>query len=433
MMKTRQKLDKYRIEKLLGQGGFASVYRAYDTIEGIRVALKVPHAQSMSGEFLADVRNEVRLTARMDHPNILPIKTASVIGKRLVIAYALGEQTLADRLTRRMSDRTAISLAEQIIDALAYAHHKRIIHCDVKPENFILFPGNWLRLVDFGISKFAVKTVQASGSGTVGYMAPEQAMGKPSFRSDVFSAGVVLYRMFSGRLPEWPFEWPLPGADRLKKKYHPDFLKFLRRALDLKPAKRFRDAEQMCDAFQRLKPRILREQARRNRRRNGRNERPDWKIFRQQQFKRQYGKLLEVRHTCKNCDGPVSESMQHCPWCGKSRRTHDDTTSFPLHCPSCRRGMKLDWSYCPWCYSGPVVPDESRSYSDRRYVTRCSNSKCKDKRLMPFMRYCPWCHRKVKRKWKINEGKAKCSRCDWGTLPEYWDYCPWCGKAHGRL
>jgi serine/threonine protein kinase len=97
-----------------------------------------------------------------------------------------------------------------MIEAVAYAHRQRIIHCDIKPENFILFPDNRLRLTDFGIARVAQNTVAGSGSGTVGYMAPEQAMGKPSMRSDVFSLGLVIYRMLTGQLPEWPFEWPPP-------------------------------------------------------------------------------------------------------------------------------------------------------------------------------------------------------------------------------
>ena len=82
-------------------------------------------------------------------------------------------------------DQFPVDLARQVLEAVAHAHEHRIIHCDIKPENFILFPGNRLRLTDFGISRLAARTVLASGSGTVGYVAPEQAMGRASFQSDV--------------------------------------------------------------------------------------------------------------------------------------------------------------------------------------------------------------------------------------------------------
>ncbi|MEX0704623.1 MAG: serine/threonine-protein kinase [Planctomycetales bacterium] len=258
LLKARQKLGKYRIERRLANGGFAVVYQAMDTIEGIRVALKVPHPQIIDDDVLQDFRSEVRMTARLDHPNILPLKDASFIDDRFVIVFPLGQKTLADRLTSRISLPTALDYAEQMIQGVAYAHRSRIVHCDIKPENFIIFAGNRLRLTDFGISKIAQETIRASGTGTVGYMAPEQAMGKPSLRSDVFSLGLILYRMLSGEWPEWPFAWPPPGYARLRAHTHPDLIQVLRRSISLDPRKRYRDANQMLEAFLPAKARALR-------------------------------------------------------------------------------------------------------------------------------------------------------------------------------
>jgi serine/threonine protein kinase len=255
--RARQRLGKYRIEKRLSEGGFATVYRAFDTIEGVRVALKIPTAMELSVEALRDFRREVRLAAKLEHPNILPLKDASLIDDYFVITFPLGERTLADRLSRRLSLRSALALSEQILEALAYAHQQHIIHCDVKPENMVLFAGDKLRLGDFGIAKFAQKTIKGSGTGTLGYMAPEQAMGKPSQRSDVFSAGLIIYRMLTGEWPEWPYSWPPPAIRKLRARIHPDFIAFLQKAIDVDPRKRFRDAEQMRNAFLRLKPRVL--------------------------------------------------------------------------------------------------------------------------------------------------------------------------------
>jgi serine/threonine-protein kinase len=267
LLKARQKLGKYRIERRLANGGFAVVYQALDTIEGIRVALKIPHPQIIDDEVLQDFRSEVRMTARLDHPNILPLKDASFIEGRFVIASPLGEKTLADRLMSRVSLPTALDYAEQMLHAVAYAHRSRIVHCDIKPENFIIFAGNRLRLTDFGISKIAAQeTIRASGTGTVGYMAPEQAMGKPSLRSDVFSLGLILYRMLAGEWPEWPFDWPPPGFARLRKQTHPDLIRVVRRAIALDPRRRYRDANEMLAAFLPAKEKALRHHELRRRR-----------------------------------------------------------------------------------------------------------------------------------------------------------------------
>lgn len=258
MIKTNQKLGKYRIERKLGDGGFAVVYQALDTIEGVRVALKIPYGRYVNSDVLSEFRNEVRLAAKLDHPNILPVKNADFIDGQFVIVTPLGERTLADRLAKRISLVKALDYADQLLAAVAFAHEHRIIHCDVKPENLILFSDNRLRLSDFGIAKVALKTIRASGSGTVGYIAPEQAMGKPSFRSDVFSAGLVIFRMLAGKLPEWPFAWPPPGYQRMRGRLHPDLIDFVRKAIEVEPRRRFRDAVQMRAVFGRVKPRALR-------------------------------------------------------------------------------------------------------------------------------------------------------------------------------
>jgi len=148
-----------------------------------------------------------------------------------------------------------------MIDAVAYAHRNKIIHCDIKPDNMILLPDGRLQLMDFGIAKVAQKTIIrtmiASGSGTVGYMAPEQAMGRPSARSDVFSIGLIAYKTLTGHLPEWPFDWPPEGYANLRRKVHPDLIALIRRAVEMRPIHRFRDANEMLLAFRKIKPRSL--------------------------------------------------------------------------------------------------------------------------------------------------------------------------------
>ena len=256
--RARQKVGKYRIDGRIESGGFAVVYEATDMLEGIRVALKVPYDDLMTDAVVDDMLKEVRLAARLKHPNILPLKNADYIDGRLVLAYPLGERSLGQRMQSRISAQLAMDFSHQMLSAVAYAHEHRIIHCDIKPQNMILFPGNQLMLTDFGIAKVAYRTmVKASGSGTVGFCAPEQAMGKPSRASDVFSLGLVMYRLFSGRLPEYPFDWPPPNYTSVKKKVHAELLAVMRRAMEVNPRKRYPHAGAMLAAFQKCKAKAI--------------------------------------------------------------------------------------------------------------------------------------------------------------------------------
>jgi len=405
------------------------VWSALDTVEGIQVALKFPY-----GRHLADAaeafRTEIRLVAGMEHPNILPIKNAEFIDDRLVVAYPLGDETLAERLQRRMTARLALDFAEQLLAALDYAHSWQIIHCDVKPDNLILFPDRRLRLTDFGISKVAARTLVASGSGTVGYCAPEQAMGRPSFRSDVFSAALVIWRMLSGELPSWPFRWPLAGHERIRRRVHPDLVAFLRRALEVDHRKRFADGCRMYAAFRRILPLARRHLTGESARRNGRNGagRTDWNVLRFKQFRAAFRGALPLDGRCGHCHGPIAEAFETCPWCGDGDRLELGGKAFPDSCPRCNRGRKRDWRYCAWCY-GPGFDDvATREYPDRRYTARCSNRACRRKLLMPHMRYCPWCRVKVRRNWPLPGTTARCRHCGNGVADEYWSTCPWCTR-----
>lgn len=261
-LRVRSRLGKYRIERKLGQGGFAAVYQAMDTIEGVHVALKMPHAFNVTASMLDAFQREARLISRLEHPNILGLKDASFIEGRFVIVSRLGMQTLADRLKKRVSMATALSYVEQLIEAVAYAHRNRIVHCDIKPENLILLADGRLALTDFGIAKVAqrtiIRTMVASGSGTVGYMAPEQAMGRPSARSDVFAIGLLGYRIIAGVLPEWPYAWPPKGLSTLRRKVHPDLIDVLRKAMELRPSNRYQDANAMLRAFLPAKRKTIR-------------------------------------------------------------------------------------------------------------------------------------------------------------------------------
>ena len=102
-------------------------------------------------------------------------------------------------------------------------------------------------------------TIEGSGTRTVGHMAPEQAMGKPSMRSDVFSLGLIIYRMLAGTWPEYPFVWPFPNASKLRtKRVHPDLIAIIRKSVAAKPRDRFADAVKFEEAFEVVLPKAIR-------------------------------------------------------------------------------------------------------------------------------------------------------------------------------
>jgi len=240
-LRLNRRLGPYRVVARLARGGSSDVYRAFDTLARDEVALKLPRRGDGERERGAFER-EARAQARLAHPNVLPVRAAETIGEHFVIVTPLGVEDLASRLRRRLAPRTARALAEQLLSGLAHAHAAGVAHLDVKPQNAILLEPERLCVSDFGLARVLRRPRWASGSGTIGYLAPEQALGRPSLRSDVFSAGLVLWEMFGKHLPIWPFEWPLPGAARIERDFGPAVVAVLRRALAILERERPPDA-----------------------------------------------------------------------------------------------------------------------------------------------------------------------------------------------
>ena len=403
MLKARQKIGKYRVLSRISSGPLADVYAAYDTIHRTKVALKLPRLGDADEH--DEMLHEVQVAVKLTHPNILSVINAEYIGDDFVIAMELGDESLADRIERRISTSRAIDLAGQALASLAHAHEHKIIHCDVKPENFILFPGNRLKLADFGFAKLSLRTLKASGSGTIDYIAPEQAMGRPKFQSDVFSVGLVLYRLFSGTLPEWPYEWPFAGHDKLTARVRPEMVAMLRKAIQIDPARRYPNCIEMYTQFERLNSNARQQKATRNR--NGRTVAGSWRQREWRDFQREFRSVLDTRHACRRCEGPVAESMHACPWCGVDNPTRGLESQAASSCPRCERGVKNDWDYCPWCWGPGFVEETTRRYPDKRYTARCANRRCGGD-LMPYMRYCPWCRTKVRRAWPLPGSRSRC-------------------------
>jgi serine/threonine protein kinase len=202
---------RYRLERELGAGGMATVYLAHDLKHDRPVALKVLRpelAASLGAErFLA----EIRLTAKLQHPHIVPLFDSGEAGGFLYYVMPfIGGESLRDRLERekRLDVEAMLAIARPVAQALAYAHEAGVVHRDIKPENILLSRGQPF-VTDFGIARAvtvaAGERLTATGVavGTPAYMSPEQAVGEEGLdaRSDVYSLGCVIYEMLSGCPP----------------------------------------------------------------------------------------------------------------------------------------------------------------------------------------------------------------------------------------
>ncbi len=263
--------DRYRLERELGRGGMAAVYLARDLKHDRDVALKVLHS-GLAASLGADrFLREIRVTATLQHPHILPLFDSGEAGGFLyyVMPYVEGG-SLRDRLRRERPlplDET-LALARQVASALDFAHERDVIHRDIKPENILLNRGEAV-VADFGIARAVAsassrEALTRSGFplGTPGYMSPEQASGslRLDARTDVFGLGCVVYEMLVGEPPEmWPTDEAVrlgrfleaPAGHRERLDGLPGRLEqTLVRALAMRPADRFPSACAFANALQ---------------------------------------------------------------------------------------------------------------------------------------------------------------------------------------
>lgn len=199
--------NRYRLDRMIGEGGFARVFLATDLELDRQVAVKVLE-QDWTGdkELLARFRNEARVIAALDHPNILLIYDFGIANGApyLVMPYVSGG-TFSDRMKQGPFTLDEVGFyLDQIGSALDYAHQRGIVHRDVKPSNLLIRSNGQLVLMDFGLAKLLSNVfleTQTGVFGTIAYMAPEQLQGKVSAASDIYMLGVVLYQMLAGALP----------------------------------------------------------------------------------------------------------------------------------------------------------------------------------------------------------------------------------------
>ena len=205
-----KRLDgRYEIREIVGVGGMAVVYKAYDNIDDRMVSIKVLKDEFLANEeFRRRFKNESKAIAVLSHPNIVKVYDVSLGDKLqyIVMEYVEGI-TLKEYIEQQgvIPWKEAVHFTTQILRALQHAHDKGIVHRDIKPQNIMLLENGTIKVTDFGIARFSrgeTRTMTEAAIGSVHYISPEQARGEMTDdKADIYSVGVVLYEMITGRLP----------------------------------------------------------------------------------------------------------------------------------------------------------------------------------------------------------------------------------------
>ena len=263
-----ENVGPYRIIEQLGQGGMATVFKAYHAALDRYVAIKVLHpAFKEEPNFLSRFQREARVVARLEHPNIVPIYDfAEHNGQPYLVMKFIEGQTLKARMNEKpLTKEEAVEIVDAVGGALAYAHKEGVLHRDVKPSNVLLSPDGSIYLADFGLARMA----QAGAStlskdvmlGTPQYISPEQGQGVRDLDqgTDIYSFGVLLYEIVVGRVPfnaDTPFSiihdhiyTPLPLPTAVNPKVPEVVERVLLKSLAKDRKDRFEKVEQQIQAF----------------------------------------------------------------------------------------------------------------------------------------------------------------------------------------
>ena len=264
-----EKIGRYEDLVVIGRGGMGVIYKARDPVLERSVALKVISSVELTDDLRARFYREARACARLrDHPNIVTIHDMGEDAGRLFIVMELLEGEELRRLMARRAPLTLenkLAILRQICDGLYHAHQRGVVHRDIKPANIFLLRAGQVKILDFGIARFAAATTHGDLTrgmmmGTPRYMAPEQVRGHADHRSDIFSVGAVAYELLSGR-PPFTGEHPMEILEQLRTAtpprlsvldpgLPPALADIVERAIQKEPEARFADLGEMGRAVE---------------------------------------------------------------------------------------------------------------------------------------------------------------------------------------
>jgi tRNA A-37 threonylcarbamoyl transferase component Bud32 len=266
--KPGENVGPYQIIEQLGQGGMASVYKAYHAALDRYVALKVLHqAFNEDSTFIGRFQREARVVAKLEHPNIVPVYDYAEHEGRpyLVMKFIEGDTLKARMAAGPLSTKEIEQVVETVGAALGYAHRQGVLHRDIKPSNVLISNENIIYLADFGLARIAQAGESTLSTdavmGTPQYISPEQAMGKKDLdaKTDIYSFGVMLYEMVVGQVPfsaDTPFSiihdhiyTPLPLPQSVNPNVPEPVQRVLLKALAKDRNDRFQSVEELIGAF----------------------------------------------------------------------------------------------------------------------------------------------------------------------------------------